>query len=149
LHGSLGWHRHRADDIYFDNPRFLHNFDFNTGGRRLPLMDPLAPNGPARDPIFLYPSYLKQLPGERMQRIWRSAARALERAKRIDVYGYSLPESDLAVRTLFNSLRFRMEEADGLQLRVHDPSPVAQDRWKGFLGTDENIDGRKIEEHSQ
>lgn len=146
LHGSLGWHRSLRQDIYFDNPRFLHNLAFHTGGRPLPMMDPVAPNGQPSDPVLLYPSYLKQLSGETMQRTWYRASRALERADRIDVYGYSLPESDLAIRTLLNPLRFRVKDCDGLRLRVHDPSPVAQDRWKEFLGSEENIDGRRIEE---
>ncbi len=146
LHGSVGWHSSASGGIYFDNPRFLSEFGFEHDGTRLCLMDPEAPIGrPARDPILLYPSYLKQLTGGTMQQIWHDAAEALRQAERVDVYGYSLPESDLAVRTLFNVLRFRAE-ADALRVTVHDPGEPTQERWRTFLGAKATVDGRPIEE---
>jgi hypothetical protein len=80
-----------------------------------------------------------------MQQIWQDAAETLRRAERVDVYGYSLPESDLAVRTLFNILRFRAE-ANALRFLVHDPGPASQERWQTFLGPKAEVDGRRIEE---
>jgi len=146
LHGSVGWHSSKSGNIYFDNPRFLSEFGFHHDGNRLYLMDPEAPIGrPAEDPVLLYPSYLKQLTGETMQQIWQDAAEALRKAERVDVYGYSLPESDLAVRTLFNVLRFRAQ-ANTLRVLVHDPGKPSQERWRTFLGAKAIVDDRRIEE---
>jgi hypothetical protein len=151
IHGSVGWHSSASGGIYFDNPRFLSEFGFHHDGNPLYLMDPEAPVGrPARDPILLYPSYLKQLADGTMQQIWHDASEALRQAERVDVYGYSLPESDLAVRTLFNVLRFRAE-ANSLRVLVHDPGKPSQERWRTLLGekalgAGAAVHGRRIEE---
>jgi hypothetical protein len=146
LHGSIGWHTSDSNDVYFDQPRFLHEFNFCSNGKPLSLMDPDAPRGrPAEDPVLLYPSYLKQLKGPVMQQIWHLAGEALREAQRVEVYGYSLPESDLAVRTLFNVLRFRAESG-ALRVLVHDPGAASRERWEAFLGRAELVDGRRIEE---
>ena len=146
LHGSVGWHESASGGVYFDHPRFLSRLDFWSDGKPLWLMDPEASIGrPAEDPVLLYPSYLKQLKGPIMQQIWHGAAEALRGAERVEIYGYSLPESDLAVRTLFNVLRFRAESGD-LRVLVHDPGAASQERWKAFLGPKALVDGRRIEE---
>ena len=109
-------------------------------------MDPHQPRvGPPEGSVLLYPSFLKQLSGAVMQQIWHAAGEALATASRIDVYGYSLPESDSAVRTLLNVLRFR-SESEMLRLSVHDPSLDAQERWRSFLGRRAVVDARLVEE---
>ena len=150
LHGSIGWHPienssgQNSSGLYFDGPRFLRNFDFYANNQRLHLVDPEAPNaGPAEGSVLLYPSFLKQLSNSVMQQIWYAAGEALRKAQHVEIYGYSLPASDIAVRTLLNLLRFRCER--DLILRIHDPSPEAQCRWREFIG-DKEIDGRLIEE---
>lgn len=146
LRGSIGWHPSASGGVYFEHPRFLHNFGFTSKGNPLDLMDPDEPRvGPPEGSVLLYPSFLKQLSGAVMQQIWHAAAEALCNANRVDVYGYSLPESDLAVRTLLNVLRFR-SESEVLRLSVHDPSADAQERWRGFLGNRAIVDARLIEE---
>jgi len=145
LHGSIGWHESAAGGIYFERPRFLSRLDFWSNGKPLSLEDPEAPIGPAEDPVLLYSSYLKQLKGPVMQQIWHLAAEALRGTEQVEIYGYSLPESDLAVRTLFNILRFRAESGT-LRVLVHDPSADSQERWKVFLGPKALVGGRRIEE---
>jgi hypothetical protein len=146
LHGSIGWHPSESGEIYLDHPRFLSEFDFQSNAGRVDLMDPAAPkSGPPEGSVLLYPSFLKQLNGAVMQQIWRFAAKCLENAQRIDVYGYSLPDSDVGIRALLNVLRFR-SQSNEVDLRVHDPSKDAQDRWRQFLGDRACIDGRRIEE---
>jgi hypothetical protein len=148
LHGSIGWHESASGSIYFDYPRFLSRFSFLSNGKPLLLMDPEAPIvPPSEDPLLLYPSYLKQLNSPVMQQIWYRGSEALSAAERVEIYGYSLPESDLAVRTLLNVLRFR-GESGAVRVLVHDPSVASQVRWKMFLGPKAGalVDGRKIEE---
>ena len=140
LHGSIGWHSSATGRVYLEHPRFLSCLGDGT------LMDPEAPKqGVPEDPVLLYPSFLKQLNGPVMQEIWHLAAQSLSRAKVVDVYGYSLPESDVAVRTLLNVLRFR-SEAREVRMRVHDKSPDAQDRWRAFLGDKPVVDDRLTED---
>ncbi len=146
LHGSIGWHPSISGGIYFDHPRFLSQFGFYSSRKPLELMDPEAPSGrPPEGSVLLYPSFLKQLSGAVMQQIWHAAAESLGRARGVEVYGYSLPESDVAIHALLNVLRFR-SEANELDVRVHDPSGDAQDRWRRFLGDKPRIDGRLVEE---
>jgi hypothetical protein len=110
LHGSIGWHPCNGGGVYFEHPRSLSNFGFTSMGEPLDLMDPQEPRvGPPEGSVLLYPSFLKQLSGAVMQQIWHAAGEALRNASGIEMYGYSLPESDLAVRTLLNVLRFRSE----------------------------------------
>ena len=103
------------------------------------------PVGPLQEPMLLYPSYLKRLNNETMQHLWHRASESLRIAERVEIYGYSLPESDLAVRTLFNVLRFR-SEADERAIRVHAPSEASQERRRRFLGQQALIDGTRIED---
>jgi hypothetical protein len=146
LHGSIGWHPSESGEIYLDHPRFLSEFDFQSNAGRVDLMDPAAPKSrPPEGSVLLYPSFLKQLNGAVMQQIWRFAAKCPENAQRIDVYGYSLPDSDVGIRALLNVLRFR-SQSNEVDLRVHDPSKDAQDRWRQFLGDRACIDCRRIEE---
>jgi hypothetical protein len=146
LHGSIGWHPCNGGGVYFEHPRFLSNFGFTSNGKPLDLMDPQEPGvGPPEGSVLLYPSFLKQFSGAVMQQIWHEAGEALRNASGIEMYGYSLPESDLAVRTLLNVLRFR-SESEPLGLWVHDPSTDAQERWGEFLGKRAVVDGRVIEE---
>jgi hypothetical protein len=149
LHGSIGWHESASGAIYFDRARFLSRFDFKSNGKPLWLVDPEAPRGPGEDPVLLYPSYLKQLRGPVMQQIWHRAGEALREAEQVEIYGYSLPESDSAVRTLLNVLRFRAESGD-IRVLTHDPGAASRHRWKAFfganaLGAKALVDDRRIE----
>jgi hypothetical protein len=63
-----------------------------------------------------------------MQWIWHCAAKALEAAEKVEFVGYSLPESDLAVRVLLSPLRFRLERRD-VSIVVQDKNGEVLDRW--------------------
>jgi hypothetical protein len=134
LHGSVGWHLTKDRRIYFSNPYFLNRFNFNYNNQPLPLFDPLAPQlGPDRSRVLAYPSFLKRLEGVEMQSLWHSAAKALETAQEVEFVGYSLPESDLAIRVLLGTLRFRLE-CGKVSVTVRDPNGMVFDRWRTFLG---------------
>ncbi len=68
----------------------------------------------------------------------------MNEAQSVEVWGYSLPESDTAVRTLLNGLRFRLAEGE-VRARVHDPNAEVQDLWRDFLGDAAEIDGVLLE----
>lgn len=91
----------------------------------------------------MYPSYLKQLKGKEMQTIWHHAAQAVAQAQDVEICGYSLPESDTAMRVLLNPLSFRLD--DGVvDVVVRDPKDDVHERWTDFLGPRVQIDARPI-----
>ena len=51
----------------------------------------------------------------------------------VEVWGYSLPQSDTAVRSVLNCLRFRLAQCN-ITVRVHDPLRDGRDSWQEFLG---------------
>lgn len=146
LHGSVGWHQTRDGRFYFENRYgFLRDFEFTHRGVPVPLADPAPdPIGPPDGFLLGYPSFLKQVSGFEMQSIWYQAARALDTAHSVEVWGYSLPQSDTAVRTLLNGLRFRLDRRE-VRVEVHDPLREVQDRWSDFLGEKAEVDGARLE----
>jgi len=135
LHGSVGWHQTNRGRFYFEERYgFLPLLEYRYNGVRIPLTDPEpAPIGPPDGFLLGYPSFLKHLRGPELQSIWYKASRALNEAQSVEVWGYRLPESDTAVRTLLNGLRFRLAEGE-VRARVHDPNAEVQDPLAGFLG---------------
>jgi hypothetical protein len=130
--------------LYFGDI-FLREFGFERHGRPIYFKDPSAPSiGPEEAPVLLYPSYLKRLDNKELQAVWHSAKRALDEADQIEIWGYSLPSSDTAVRTLLNVLVFRLEEQE-IEVVVHNPNAEARQRWDEFLGPRAQVDETRLE----
>ncbi|MBI4517431.1 MAG: hypothetical protein HY699_16630 [Deltaproteobacteria bacterium] len=146
LHGSFGWQCASDGNIIFDHRYYLNHFDFWWNGNRLPLIDPLAPRvGPPRDYALEHPTFLKRIRGSAMQEVWHRATTALSNASMVEVWGYSLPASDIGPRVLLNGLRFRLERGD-VDVHVHlGPDGESQRRWREFLGERATVDDRKLE----
>jgi hypothetical protein len=155
LHGSFGW---RTSDYYgprvacqgevwLDYSQFLHEMPFQNGSEMAFARDTRTPAfyDPAAKPSYIIPSFLKQLTGSTMQHIWHEAARALADAINLRVIGASLPESDVAVRTLLNAVRYRASAAS-MEVVVHNPSRDARERWRRFLGDSISTTPRKAGE---
>ena len=53
---------------------------------------------PDYDPVLAYPSFLKKLDVSATLEIWQQADAALRQGDEVEVWGYSLPESDSAMR---------------------------------------------------
>jgi hypothetical protein len=71
-----------------------------------------------------------------MQEIWSQANSALNTADKVDIWGYSLPESDGAVRTLLLPLAERVNrptKRGEVQICVHDPDRKTCKRWYEFF----------------
>ncbi len=135
LHGSVGWHQTHGGRLYYEERYgFLRHLEYRHEDVVIPLTDPeQIPIGPPEGFLLGYPSFLKQVRGQEMQSIWYQAARALDEAESVEVWGYSLPQSDTAVRTLLNCLRFRLTKGE-VGVRVHDPLREVRDRWQELLG---------------
>ncbi len=124
---------------------FLRYLEYRHQRVAIPLTDPEPiPIGPPDGFLLGYPSFLKQVRGQEMQSIWYQAAEALDDAESVEVWGYSLPQSDTAVRTLLNDLRFRLARGE-VGVRVHEKIPEVQERWREFLGEAAEIDDALLE----
>ena len=88
---------------------------------------------PMEEPLFILPSYLKQLQGTSIQTVWYKANAALNECREVRVVGASLPEADVAIRALLNPLRYRLAR-DEVEVTVCDPNRTAYERWTNFLG---------------
>jgi hypothetical protein len=147
LHGSVGWHQTPSGGFYFDERYgFLTHLKYRHEGTIIPLTQPEPnPIGPPEGYLLGYPSFLKQLRGQQMQSIWYQAAKALDEAELVEVWRYSLPQSDTAVRTLLNCLRFRLLAEREFRVLIHDRKPEVQERWREFLGERAEIDGSLLQ----
>lgn len=140
LHGSFGW-RQTNSGVYLDSAMLLREFGFHFRGSPIDLVDSAAPEFYAPDPLLMaYPSFLKRLDHPIMNAMWRQASEALARAESVEVWGYSLPEGDGAVRALLQGLSARARR-DEVEVIVHDPSAQVLRRWKALLG--EEIETRQ------
>jgi hypothetical protein len=143
LHGSFGW---LVDDLYgpsvadsgevfLDYSQFLSVMPFVKGDEMAFVRD--VRTGASYEswlkPYYVVPSYLKNLTGPSIQRVWYEASVVLSKASELRIVGASLPSSDLGIRTLLNAVRFRV--ADGaIKVAVHDPEKLTHTRWTSFLG---------------
>jgi hypothetical protein len=135
LHGSVGWYSLNGDKLYLDSRDFLSAFPFaSDASQTFDADEPPLSQTISTGSVMAYPSFLKRLQGREMQQIWRLADLRLLAADSIEVWGYSLPNSDVAARTLLNPLRFRLGRAK-LKMNVHDPDDHVLTRWCKFLGT--------------
>ena len=150
LHGSVGWYDAGGDRLYFSKDYFLDWFDFPQSAEPLSLFDPLAPSiGPERRAVWAYPSFLKRIRGDEMRQVWRLADEALRQAKTVEVWGYSLPESESAARVLVNLLPDRIKRCEEVTISVHiygdrPEAGKARDRWRNLLGKPECVDDRGL-----
>jgi hypothetical protein len=146
LHGSVGWHQTREGRFYFEERYgFLRDFNFRHEGTVVSLTDPEpAPIGPPEGFLLGYPSFLKQVRGQEMQLIWDLASIALDVSESVEIWGYSLPQSDTAIRTLLNHLRFRLANRE-VRVRVHEGVAEVRDRWREFLGEAAEVDAQLLE----
>ncbi|MCP4371886.1 MAG: hypothetical protein GY797_27780 [Deltaproteobacteria bacterium] len=147
LHGSYGWQQVKGSpDFYLKYTNYLQYLPLKINGEDIYVADCREPDSyqDGVEPVFIYPSFLKCIEGFQMQSIWYSASEALDNADEIHIIGYSLPESDTAIRTLLNTVRFRLEKGE-VKVTVDDPDGEARQRWKDFLGNKAVLRNRSLQ----
>ena len=133
LHGSFGW-KEKHNGLYLDYRYFLYHIPFQFKSDNMTFKDLEEPQFPARDnPVLLYPSFLKRIYTPELHEVWRLAGEAVRSCKKFVGAGYSLPEADVAVRTLLLPMRSRTQ-ARAVDVEVYDPSDKTLVRWQEFLG---------------
>jgi len=129
LHGSVGWLTENDHHLAFD-PHFLQTL-FGDEVDEVIIDAETGPYGDGR-PLITHPSYLKTLQNSYVREIWRCADEAIRSVQKIDIWGYSLPESDVAVSLLLAPLRWRAEKRE-VEICVHDPNGEVLDRYRSFF----------------
>ena len=139
LHGSFGWRIPSDDVIYLDSTLLLREFGFYFAGDFLDLVDHAEPEFAPDDPsLIAFPSFLKRFDHPTIDEVWRQAAAVLISAERVDVWGYSLPSSDGAFRSLLQPLATRVRASEA-SVVVHDPDGAARSRWGILLGDNSEL----------
>lgn len=135
LHGSIGW-RLAGTEVYLHND-FLQIL--------LPPEEQVVCDWDALrfgdgSPAIAYPSFMKTFNAPSLLDIWWQAELALCAAEKVEVWGYSLPPTDSAVRVVLNPLRSRLDRRQE-RVSVHEPcSGEVRDRWRHFLGSEATVD---------
>lgn len=111
LHGSLNWDLYKNNNQVRIKPR--------------PYVTRTNRGRPVRDKVsILPPGWNKRIDRNPFNELWRVTRLRLEKCKTLVVIGYSLPETDLLARALFNEVvRTRVARGSDLkQLHLVDPS---------------------------
>ena len=133
LHGCFGW-RETGSVFFLEGPEFLDVLGIRCGQRMEPVHDANEPTTyQPSDAILAYPSYLKKLTHPALASVWQKASAAILSAKTVKVVGYSLPESDSAIRALLLPLRERLDNG-AASAEIIDKSQGTLNRWKDLLG---------------
>ncbi len=129
LHGSVGW-RARDDRHFSLDTEFLQTL---ISGE----IDEVIKDGDAGDyedgrPLILHPAYLKTAQNKYLREIWRQADAKIRSADTVEFWGYSLPDSDIAVSLLLAPLRWRAATGE-VKLVANNPDGEALDRYRSFF----------------
>ena len=143
LHGSFGWYK-RYGGIYLGENHYFRYLFLNKDNSVLFFKDTSEPDlDPYPEAAFIYPSFIKQFVEPELRRVWAEASWALAKCAEFRAVGYSLPESDVGVRTLLNPLSLRIRER-AVSVIVEDPAGAVNKRWQALLGDDIILTGRSI-----
>lgn len=161
LHGSLDWCQGSARNAGHANDDYatLKELQNATGSRRHQL--PREPNDLVRVRTAPFsntwqrvksrsrePHMVTMVTGKAddlgpLREVWRDAYRALSRAARLDIIGYSMPADDVEIRTI---LRTGIQRG-GLDphLTVRNPAPDVHHRVRALLDANAQSDYRPVQ----
>lgn len=129
LHGSVGWRTRDESHLAFDGD-FLQTLLSDDVAEV--IQDADAAHYQDGRPLIVHPSYLKSAQNKFLREIWRHADFAIRSADAVEIWGYSLPESDIAVSLLLAPLRWRAA-VGAVTIHVHNPSGRDLDRYRSFF----------------
>lgn len=129
LHGSVGWRTRDERHLAFDGD-FLQTLLSDDMAEV--IQDTDAAHCQDGRPLIVHPSYLKSAQNKFLREIWRQADLAIRSANAVEIWGYSLPESDIAVSLLLAPLRWRAAVGE-VTIHVHNPTGSDLDRYRSFF----------------
>jgi hypothetical protein len=127
LHGSVGWRAKDRHHLAFDSA-FLQSLV----GDEVDAVISDPEEGLNDRPLIAHPSYMKTTQNVFLREIWRCADIAIRSADYAEIWGYSLPESDIAVAVLLAPLRWRASVGE-VTINVHNPNGRDLDRYRSFF----------------
>lgn len=143
LHGSFGWNRRSGRGrVYLRWADYLQHLFLGPEKDWLLVRDRNEVRT-TETSLLAYPSYLKRVETAELQEIWHQASAAVACANEVKIIGYSLPESDTALRVLLNPLRFKLQEG-ATEITVVEPAADARRRWENSLGPEVRFDEQPI-----
>jgi hypothetical protein len=131
LHGSVGW-RSPDDHHLIFGKYFLQQLLSKDVETLLIDAEQKKYLYPLFQPLMAYPSYLKTVQNKFLRKIWQQADVAIRLAGVVEIYGYSLPESDVAMSLLLAPLRWRAA-VNEVKVEVNDPNGEVLDRYRTFF----------------
>jgi hypothetical protein len=141
LHGSVGWRSGSPHELLFDNLYLQYLLPVELGATVIDF-DARAFHDTLPHALA-YPSFLKRFENRFILDIWRQADEALNKATAVEIWGYSLPPSDSAMRVLLLSLRSRAQ-ARAAQVVVHNPNGEHLARFRQYFGDSVSLDERRL-----
>ena len=144
LHGSINWYYSGRDNFFGETILFSEDLPFGDEAWR--DVQYRRPQTRDKEPLIIPPATEKNtyFNNETVRRLWREAGRALQKAERVFVIGYSLPLSDLGMK--FFLTKHRPSQATPIFLVNTDRKVVAQyqelmsrDVRDEFIGNQEPI----------
>ena len=98
LHGSINWYYSGRDNFFGETILFSEDLPF--GHETWNDVSFRRPQSRDKEPLIIPPAIEKNtyFNNETVRRLWREAGRALQKAGRVFIIGYSLPLSDLGMK---------------------------------------------------
>ncbi len=81
-------------------------------------------------PLIVPPTWNRAESARAMRKVWTGALSAIQKATRVFVIGYSLPETDTFFRFLIAA---GLQVGEGVHLYVVDPEPKVAERYRQYL----------------
>lgn len=141
LHGSVGWRSGSPDELLFDNLYLQYLLPDGLGASVIDF-DARAFHDTLPHALA-YPSFLKRFENRYILDIWRQADEALNKADGVEIWGYSLPPSDSAMRVLLLSLRSRALSG-AARVAIHNPNGEHLARFRQYFGDSTSLDNQRL-----
>jgi hypothetical protein len=141
LHGSVGWRSGSPQELLFDNLYLQYLLPVGLGATVIDF--DVRPFHDTLPHALAYPSFLKRFENRFILDIWRQADEALNKTDAVEIWGYSLPPSDSAMRVLLLSLRSRARTGSA-RVAVHNPTGEHLDRFRQYFNGYASLDKRRL-----
>lgn len=135
LHGSVGWLR-KEDKIVIDTSSLKNILPASMQDYRDKQYDPTL----HRNQHLILPSFIKNYDHKTLLNIWAQAISSISKAKEIHVVGFSLPDYDTNIKTIFLLARKNLiAKKCKIKVYILRNDTDTQERWENFLGNNVEI----------
>ena len=146
LHGSLSWLNCPTCNTIIATPKEKGlKYIYDPQIRNDNLLKRCAVCNSYRKPVIIPPTWQKEYINPNLTEIWLKAEREIQKAKKIFIIGYSLPESDVNVRYLLKKGLYRKEgDVEVNIINCSDDDAIERKRYRRLFGNSIGYD-KKID----